>query len=148
METSWWNDNETTTAYIDFTKPEARKWYINRLKNLKETAGIDSFKFDAGESSWAPQVREKNHIQILMDGMKETLDIKVKSYGLLEEGQLIIWKGSHSLNTIEITRMAISFLQTPVLQGDIRDQPGVITADYVRAVSQFGPMVEVRSGYR
>lgn len=78
METSWWNDNETTTAYIDFTKPEARKWYINRLKNLKETAGIDSFKFDAGESSWAPQVREKNTIQILMDGMKETLDIKVK----------------------------------------------------------------------
>lgn len=109
METSWWNDNETTTAYIDFTKPEARKWYINRLKNLKETAGIDSFKFDAGESSWAPQVREKNAIQILMDGMKETLDIKVKSYGLLEEGQLIIWKGSHSLNTIEITKMANIF---------------------------------------
>ncbi|KOB72445.1 Alpha-glucosidase [Operophtera brumata] len=36
----------------------------------------------------------------------------------------------------------------PVLQGDIRDQPGVITADYVRAVAQFGPMVEVRAGYR
>lgn len=38
--------------------------------------------------------------------------------------------------------------QIPVLMGDIRDQPGVITADYVREVALFGPMVEVRSGYR
>ncbi|XP_063829756.1 myogenesis-regulating glycosidase-like [Ostrinia nubilalis] len=92
VETSWWNDNETTTAYIDFTKPEVREWFLERLKSLKESTGLDSFKFDAGESSWSPQI--------------------------------------------------------PVLKGDIRDQPGVITADYVRAVSTFGPMVEVRSGYR
>ncbi|XP_053611423.1 myogenesis-regulating glycosidase-like isoform X2 [Plodia interpunctella] len=92
VETSWWNDNETTTAYIDFTKQDARNWYIERLKSLQEATGIDSFKFDSGESSWSPQI--------------------------------------------------------PVLQRDVRDQPGIITADYVRAVSQFGPMVEVRTGYR
>jgi myogenesis-regulating glycosidase len=57
VETSWWNDNETTTSYIDFTKPEARKWYTNRLQKLKDETGIDSFKFDAGETSWSPQVR-------------------------------------------------------------------------------------------
>ncbi|CAH0399609.1 unnamed protein product [Chilo suppressalis] len=91
-ETSWWNDNGTTTAYIDFTKPEARGWYTDRLQKLKDQTGLDSFKFDAGETSWSPQV--------------------------------------------------------PVLQGDIRDQPGVITADYVRAVAKFGPMVEVRAAYR
>lgn len=92
VETSWWNDNETTTAYIDFTKPEARNWYLSRLKKVQDATGIDSFKFDAGESSWSPQI--------------------------------------------------------PILKGDIRDQPGVITADYVRAVAQFGPLTEVRSGYR
>lgn len=57
-ETSWWNDNETTTAYIDFTKPPARKWYMDRLQKLIDNYGIDSFKFDAGESSWSPQVKE------------------------------------------------------------------------------------------
>ncbi|KAJ2938463.1 hypothetical protein O0L34_g12903 [Tuta absoluta] len=91
-ETSWWNDNGTTTAYIDFTNPEARNWYLDRLMRIKNAYGIDSFKFDGGESSWSPQI--------------------------------------------------------PVLKGDIRDQPGVITADYVRSVAQFGPMTEVRSGYK
>ncbi|CAG9790744.1 unnamed protein product [Diatraea saccharalis] len=91
FETSWWNDNKTTTAYIDFTKPEARNWYIDRLKKLKNETGIDSFVFDAGETSWSPQI--------------------------------------------------------PELQGNIRDQPGVITADYVRAAAQLGPSVEVRTGY-
>lgn len=38
--------------------------------------------------------------------------------------------------------------QIPVLKGDIRDQPGVITADYVRAAAMFGPITEVRAGYR
>ncbi|XP_059062090.1 myogenesis-regulating glycosidase-like [Achroia grisella] len=91
VETSWWNDNDTTTAYIDFTKPDARKWYTDRLDLLRSSYGIDSFKFDAGESSWTPQI--------------------------------------------------------PVLQGDKRDQPGIITAEYIRAVSKYGPMVEVRSGH-
>ncbi|XP_026728034.1 uncharacterized protein LOC113494086 [Trichoplusia ni] len=92
VETSWWNDNETTTAVIDFTKPDARQWYLDRMHALKNSSGVDSFKFDGGESSWAPQI--------------------------------------------------------PVLRGDIRDQPGVISADYVRTVAQFGPLVEVRVGYR
>lgn len=58
VETSWWNDNETTTSVIDFTKPAARQWYLDRLHLLKNTSGVDSFKFDGGESSWSPQVNE------------------------------------------------------------------------------------------
>ncbi|XP_037292253.1 myogenesis-regulating glycosidase [Manduca sexta] len=92
VETSWWNDNDTTTAYIDFTNPEARQWFVRRLQALKDAYGIDSFKFDGGETSWSPQI--------------------------------------------------------PVLKGDIMDQPGIITADYVREMAKFGPMVEVRTGYR
>lgn len=56
VETSWWNDNETTTAYIDFTKPDARAWYMERLQRLQTVYGIDSYKFDGGETSWSPQV--------------------------------------------------------------------------------------------
>ncbi|KAL0820842.1 hypothetical protein ABMA28_005513 [Loxostege sticticalis] len=54
--TTWWNNNGTDAAYIDFTKPAAAEWWYQRVKNLADTYGIDSFKFDAGESSFAPQV--------------------------------------------------------------------------------------------
>ncbi|XP_063829755.1 myogenesis-regulating glycosidase-like [Ostrinia nubilalis] len=91
-DTSWWNNNGSVPGYIDFTNPEASNWYTQRVQNLIDTYGIDSLKFDAGESSWSPQV--------------------------------------------------------PVQDGDIDLHPGHIVAAYVRAVSQFGPMIEVRSGMR
>lgn len=46
-------------AAIDFTNPEAVSWWIARLKLLQKS-GIDSFKFDAGEESWLPQVASLN----------------------------------------------------------------------------------------
>lgn len=55
--TKWWNSNATvSSAYVDFTNPAAVTWFTNRLKLLQTVDGIDSFKFDAGESSWAPPV--------------------------------------------------------------------------------------------
>lgn len=47
------------SSLIDFTNPKAVKFWVERLKKL-EALGIDSFKFDAGESSWAPQVPQLN----------------------------------------------------------------------------------------
>lgn len=58
VETSWWNDNGTTAAYIDFTNVAAAKWWVDRLIALQRDYEIDSFKFDAGETSWSPQVLE------------------------------------------------------------------------------------------
>lgn len=55
-DTQWWNSKKGESAHIDFTKPEAAEWYQNRLKKLQEDAGIDSYKFDAGETSWEPTV--------------------------------------------------------------------------------------------
>lgn len=46
-------------ATIDFTNPNAVAWWVERLNRLK-TLGIDSFKFDAGEVSWLPQVANLN----------------------------------------------------------------------------------------
>lgn len=51
--TKWWDGNG---SYIDFTNSQAVDWYRKRLQTLLEVTGIDSFKFDAGESSWTPQV--------------------------------------------------------------------------------------------
>lgn len=61
-DTQWWNSRKNEAAYIDFTKPEATQWYIERLKNLQKEAGIDSLKFDAGESSWIPSVNYFNFL--------------------------------------------------------------------------------------
>lgn len=49
VKSIWWNGNG---SYIDFTNPEAANWWANRLHDLIAISGIDTLKFDAGESSW------------------------------------------------------------------------------------------------
>ncbi|CAG2056796.1 unnamed protein product [Timema podura] len=85
----WW-DGEGSA--VDFSKTGAVDWWVERLRNLSEENGIDSFKFDAGETSWLPQL--------------------------------------------------------PVLNVSEGMNPIGHTSRYVRAVSQFGPFVEVRSAQR
>lgn len=55
-DTTWWNDNGAPAGYIDFTKVNASEWFASRVRNLMINYDIDSFKFDAGESSFTPQV--------------------------------------------------------------------------------------------
>jgi len=90
-DTSWWNSGPGGAGYIDFTNPDASKWFTNRLEILKTTYGIDSFKFDAGESG---------HIPI-----------------------------------------------NAVLKGDKKYHPGIISKIYAEDMSQFGGMIEVRTGW-
>uniref|UniRef100_A0A336MDN0 CSON014090 protein n=1 Tax=Culicoides sonorensis TaxID=179676 RepID=A0A336MDN0_CULSO len=90
-DTKWWNSDENQAAYIDFTKEEASKWFIDRLHKLKDEYGFDSFKFDAGETSWAPS--------------------------------------------------------DPVLQGDKSLHPALMTTNFCRDLSQFGSLLEVRTGW-
>ncbi|XP_041786572.1 myogenesis-regulating glycosidase-like [Anopheles merus] len=51
--TKWWNSGENEASYINFNNPDAVEWYRRRLRELQDL-GIDNFKFDAGETSWAP----------------------------------------------------------------------------------------------
>lgn len=51
--THWWNGKEA--GLVDFTNAEAAEWWAQRLRDLQQQAGVDSFKFDAGESSWLPE---------------------------------------------------------------------------------------------
>ncbi|XP_001952674.2 myogenesis-regulating glycosidase [Acyrthosiphon pisum] len=55
VNSKWWNGN---ASYIDFTNPEAAAWWSNSLRDLIVKSGIDTFKFDAGEASWSPQLPE------------------------------------------------------------------------------------------
>ncbi|XP_053697015.1 myogenesis-regulating glycosidase-like isoform X1 [Sabethes cyaneus] len=52
--TKWWNSGENEASYINFNNPLAVDWFRQRLMELRDL-GIDSFKFDAGETSWAPE---------------------------------------------------------------------------------------------
>ncbi|KAI5722927.1 hypothetical protein M8J76_015795 [Diaphorina citri] len=58
--TQWWNSGPLAAGHFDFSKPEVANWYVNRLKTLQKEIGLDSYKFDAGESSFAPQVPKLN----------------------------------------------------------------------------------------
>lgn len=74
---------------IDFTNPAAVEWWVSRLKLLQEL-GIDSFKFDAGETSWLPQVPTLNasfelqpsiftqeYVRILADNFDNNIEVRV-----------------------------------------------------------------------
>ena len=50
--TSWWQGK--MAGYVDFTRPEARKWWTGRINQLRTDYGFDGFKFDAGETNWLP----------------------------------------------------------------------------------------------
>ncbi|XP_065224579.1 myogenesis-regulating glycosidase-like [Planococcus citri] len=51
VSSKWWNG---PASVIDFTNPEAKKWWHDRLEILRKEADVDSFKFDAIESTFVP----------------------------------------------------------------------------------------------
>lgn len=51
--THWWQGQRA--GAVDFTNNEAKSWWLQRILDLQQQTGIDSFKFDAGETSWLPE---------------------------------------------------------------------------------------------
>lgn len=47
----WWNG---VSAELDFSNPEALKWFKEQLSRLQSDYGIDGFKFDAGDFKFYP----------------------------------------------------------------------------------------------
>jgi alpha-glucosidase (family GH31 glycosyl hydrolase) len=52
---SWWNGK---SACYDLTNPEAKQYFIDKLKFMQTEYGIDGFKFDAGDT----QFYDENYI--------------------------------------------------------------------------------------
>nr|CAD7456726.1 unnamed protein product [Timema tahoe] len=52
-ETTWW---EGQGGIVDFTNPDAVDWWLGRVRANQELSGVDSLKFDAGETSFMPQL--------------------------------------------------------------------------------------------
>ncbi|KAM4578557.1 myogenesis-regulating glycosidase-like [Fundulus diaphanus] len=48
----WWNG---IGGILDFSNPEASKWFLTQLNTLKSRYNVTSFKFDAGETSYLPR---------------------------------------------------------------------------------------------
>ncbi|WP_407425321.1 glycoside hydrolase family 31 protein [Arcticibacter sp.] len=48
---SWWNGY---SAVLDFTNPQAKNWFTDRLHYMMKTYHIDGFKFDAGDADFYP----------------------------------------------------------------------------------------------
>ena len=51
----WW---EGVGAVLDVTSPAAVRWFLGKLGALRSKYGVDSFKFDAGESNLMPRWRK------------------------------------------------------------------------------------------
>ncbi|KAF5297325.1 hypothetical protein FQA39_LY12164 [Lamprigera yunnana] len=54
--TQWWNSGSKEATYLDFSNTEVQEWFIDKMKTLQHKHGIDSFKFDAGETTWGPEM--------------------------------------------------------------------------------------------
>ncbi|GAU90242.1 hypothetical protein RvY_02689-2 [Ramazzottius varieornatus] len=54
--TWWWQGH--LAALVDFTNPEAARWYLSRLEQFRDRYNITSFKQDGGEAGWTPNYRK------------------------------------------------------------------------------------------
>lgn len=52
LRTKWWKGGEGTSGIVDFSDDSAVGWFVTRLERLKNTTGVDTFTFDAGERVW------------------------------------------------------------------------------------------------
>jgi alpha-glucosidase (family GH31 glycosyl hydrolase) len=48
----WFHD----ALLVDFTNPEARRWWTEKRRYLVEEVGVDGFKTDGGEHAWSPEL--------------------------------------------------------------------------------------------
>lgn len=134
VETSWWNGR---TAQIDFTNPDAVNWWQQRLRNITANTGIDSFKFDAGESSWSPSgavyhtmrndypetiLKEYiNSVAVFGEMVEVRAARKTQSQGLFLRmiDRNSSWEGDVGMNTLIPTLLLFNLLGYPFVLPDM-----------------------------
>ena len=53
--THWWDG--PLAGILDTTNENATDWFVSKLEEVRQTAGIDSFKFDAGNNLISLRIR-------------------------------------------------------------------------------------------
>jgi len=98
--TSWWQGQNS--GIIDFTNEDATNWWRARLEKLRTEVGIDSFKFDAGETNWLPYSRKLNGDEALVPNIYTTKYVEaVAAFG----GMIEVRSGRKNQNLPIFTRM-------------------------------------------
>lgn len=117
----WWQSKANGSALIDFTQSDAVEWFNQRLMQLVALMGIDSFRFDAGESNWVLWVslfdfttlpNTKNEILLPflphLEGVRRHLWQSAPSdsidYVIRENGQFV-WQNGRSANRVSKPRI-------------------------------------------
>lgn len=99
-DTEWWQSETGQAGYIDFTNPEAANWFLDRLIKLQQETGLDSFKFDAGESSWAPENPQLYGLRDLNPNILTTRYIETVTHKYLERAEAAM--GTDYKNLVEV----------------------------------------------
>jgi len=81
----WWWQGQRSGA-IDFTNPDAVKWWTGRLQKLQTQYNITSFKFDAGETIWLSSASKLNGDSNLFPNLYSTKYVEaVSAFGGMVE---------------------------------------------------------------
>jgi alpha-glucosidase (family GH31 glycosyl hydrolase) len=81
--TAWWDGLDA--VIIDTTNPSTVKYFTGKLDALKAHYGIDSFKFDAGETAWIPKNYKFFDNQSLVDQYaKNYVDLAASESNFIE----------------------------------------------------------------
>ncbi|WAR14813.1 MYORG-like protein [Mya arenaria] len=62
MITPWWDG--PLAGILDVSNRSAVDWFLLKLNYMKATYNISSFKFDAGETSWAPHIYSQANVTL------------------------------------------------------------------------------------
>ncbi|XP_047004434.1 myogenesis-regulating glycosidase-like [Schistocerca americana] len=149
--TRWWRGYG---GVVDFTNPDAAAWWTDKLSTLRNETGIDTFRFDYGESSYVPQPAEitpveKNPVAISDEysragaqfGPMVTLRSGVESQQLpnffLMDVIDTAWSGQNGLKTLVPKLLQLSMVGYPFVMpeqvGGAENHGGYPTYDlYIR----------------
>ncbi|XP_058824118.1 myogenesis-regulating glycosidase-like [Topomyia yanbarensis] len=136
-DTEWWNSGKGQAAYVDFSKPEVAEWFTQRLQAILDESGIDSFKFDAGETSWTPPDPVLNgprsqHPNIIVDSYVRTVAqfgdlVEVRSAQRTQDAPIFVrmidkdseWYWNNGLPTLVTTLLQMNMAGYPLVLPDM-----------------------------
>ncbi|XP_065079534.1 myogenesis-regulating glycosidase-like [Ochlerotatus camptorhynchus] len=136
-DTWWWNSGLNEAASVDFTNPEAAEWFSRRLRLIQEQSGIDSFKFDAGETDWIPTdpvlngPRSKHPTLFTIDYLRTVAKfgdlIEIRSAHRTQDLPVFVrmidkdteWHGNNGLPTLITTLLQMNMVGYPLVLPDM-----------------------------